>query len=296
MVTPQTLTELWEFPHAAPVPRNGKTLIMGIVNMTPDSFSGRNAAPTPREAADLALKMIADGADMVDIGAESSRPGAGVLTADEELARLGDAVAILRAETAVPISVDTYHPETAVTVLRQGADIINDIAALRCGWDEGGERRADMARAIADYGAHAVLMHMPAAPDRMQEKTIYADIVAEVREFLLERADFAERQGIARERVWLDPGFGFGKDFLGNRELLVRLPVFRETGYPLLVGLSRKRMVDDILHLPPAERLEGSLALAVIAAMKGANIIRTHDPLPTSRAVAVADAVAAGGV
>ncbi len=125
----------------------------------------------------------------------------------------------------------------------------------------------------------------------MQSHIVYSDIVAEVRGFLLERAAFAEALGIARSRIWLDPGFGFGKDFSGNRELLRNLSVFAESGYPVLAGLSRKRMVDDILHLPPGERLEGSLALAVIAAQNGAKIIRTHDPRATSRAVRVADAV-----
>lgn len=289
--TEETETACWTFPHAAPVPKTAKTLIMGIVNMTPDSFSGRNAAPTPQEATELALRMIADGADMIDIGAESSRPGAETLTAAQEIARLGDAVALLRAATGVPISVDTYHPETAREVLRQGADIINDIAALRCGWDADGARRTEMAEAIAESGAHAVLMHMPAAPAQMQSQIAYTDIVTEVRDFLLERAAFAERNGIARERIWLDPGFGFGKDLSGNLALLRALPTFGESGYPLLVGMSRKRMIFDILGLPPAERLEGSLALAVIAAQSGAHIIRTHDPLPTSRAVRVADAV-----
>ncbi len=286
-----TPTEQWVFPRAAPLPRNGKTLIMGIVNMTPDSFSGRNAAPSPGEAASLALRMIADGADMIDIGAESSRPGAEAITAEEEIGRLGDVVERLRAVTTAPLSVDTYHPETARRVLAQGADIINDIAALRCGWD-GGDERGDMARIIADFGAHAILMHCPAPPPSMQEHIRYTDIVAEVRDFLLERAAFAERCGVQRDRVWIDPGFGFGKDFAGNRALLRSLSAFCGTGYPVLVGLSRKRMIADVLTLPPEERLEGSLALAVIAALGGARIIRTHDPLQTARAVAVADAAA----
>ncbi len=279
----------WVFPRAAPIPQNGKTLVMGIVNRTPDSFSGRNAASGAADAVALALRMIADGADMVDIGAESSRPGATPLAAGEEIARLGDVVRRLRDATPVPISVDTYHPETAREALRQGADIINDIAALRCGWEDGD--RDDMARAVAEAGAHVILMHSPACPSRMGDCTRYADIVREVRDFLLERAAFAGRCGIPRDRVWLDPGFGFGKDFAGNRELLRELPVLAEAGYPLLVGLSRKRMIGDILGLPPEERLEGGIALAVIAALGGARIVRTHDPKETARALAVTDAV-----
>ncbi len=144
-----TENERWEFPRAAPIADSGKTLIMGIVNMTPDSFSGRNAAPTPEEGAALALRMIADGADIIDIGAESSRPGAEPLAADGEIARLGDVVARLRGETSAPISVDTYHPETARAVLEQGADIINDIAALRCGWDGDGRPKEST---LHDFG------------------------------------------------------------------------------------------------------------------------------------------------
>ncbi len=281
----------WRFRRADPIRRGVKTLIMGIVNLTPDSFSGRNAVPDPAAAAALALDMIRNGADMIDIGAESSRPGAETITAEEETSRLGDVVARVRAETGVPISVDTYHPETAAAVLDQGADIINDITALRTGWGRADRHNTVMAKLAADTDAHVVLMHMPAAPGAMQNDPEYRDVTAEVKEFLQERVELAERVGITRERIWLDPGFGFGKNFHHNRELLIRLGEFQDMGYPVLVGLSRKRMIGDALDLPPEERLEGSLALAVIASLTGADAVRVHDVKETARAVAMADAI-----
>lgn len=270
---------------------NNKTLVMGIVNMTPDSFSGQNTAPTPTKAVALALTMLDEGADIIDIGAESSRPGAKTLTATEEIARLGNVVAHIRNATSAPISIDTYHPETAAHTLQQGANIINDITALRNGWGKNAFAQTEMASVVAEHKATVALMHMPDSPNRMQTHAGSPHIVTEVRDFLAERAAFAESQGIAREHIWIDPGFGFGKDLHGNLALLRALPEFAAMGYPVLVGLSRKRMIDDILHLPPAERLEGSLALAVIAASRGARIVRTHDVRATVRALGVADAV-----
>jgi dihydropteroate synthase len=261
---------------------------MGIVNMTPDSFSGRNAAGGGDTALALALAMLSSGADMIDIGAESSRPGARMLDWREETERLGDTVARLRRETDKPISIDTYHAETAAAMLDHGADIINDIAALRGGWDDADRQRGDMARVIAGAGAHAVLMHMPAAPAVMQDAPAYADVVAEVGAFLRERAAFAEGHGIPKEKIWLDPGFGFGKTFDHNRLLLLRLRELVDLGYPVLAGLSRKRMIGEALGDAAMDRLEGSLALAVMATMGGANIIRVHDVPETCRAVTVA--------
>lgn len=283
--------DAWFFPHARPIVKNKKTLVMGIVNLTPDSFSGQNAAQTPEAAVALSMEMLANGADIIDIGAESSRPGAQVLTAEEEILRLGDVVQRLRAATEAPISVDTYHSKTAAAMLRQGADIINDITALRGNWGPPGTQSSDMAKLVADSNAHIVLMHMPAAPADMQRNIEYHDVVAEVREFLQRQAEFALRAGIDKDSIWLDPGFGFGKDFRHNRDLLLHLGVIADLGYPVLAGLSRKRMIHDVLGLPPEDRLEGSLALAVIASLSGADILRVHDPLPTSRALAITDAI-----
>lgn len=281
----------WHFRRARPIRRRAKTLIMGIVNLTPDSFSGRNSAPDAKEGAELAFSLLEAGADIIDIGAESSRPGAAILTAEEEIARLGDVVARIREGTEAPISVDTYHPKTAEHVLDQGADMINDITALRGGWDRAARHDTEMARLAARENAHVVLMHMPEAPDTMQNAPEYHDVVSAVREFLLERAELAERAGVSRQNIWLDPGFGFGKNFRHNRELLMRLTVFSEAGYPVAVGLSRKRMIQDALGLPVEERLEASLALAVIASLTGADMVRAHDVKETARAVGMADAV-----
>ena len=287
--------ELWRFRRAKPLPRECKTLIMGIVNLTPDSFSGGGAPiPTPTEAVDRAMELLAAGADIIDFGAESSRPGAEPVDARREIERLGDAVALLRSRTDAPISVDTYHVETAGHVLEQGADIINDITALRGGWDEAASVRTDMARLAARERAHVILMHMPENPATMQASPEYIDVVEEVKEFLIERARFAEGEGVARDAIWLDPGFGFGKSFHHNRELLLQLGEFADLGYPVAVGLSRKRMIQDALDLPPGERLEASLALAVIASLTGADLVRVHDVRETARAVGMTDAVRCG--
>jgi dihydropteroate synthase len=268
---------------------------MGIVNITPDSFStGRGGVPGTADAVDLALGQLRDGADIVDIGAESSRPGAEPLDADAEIARLGDTIRLVRARTDAPISVDTYHAETARFALEQGADIINDITALRGGWEEKDDLSTAMAELAAREGAHVILMHMPEAPRTMQSSPAYIDVLTEVKSFLLERAGRAKNAGIPESNVWLDPGFGFGKDFRHNRELLLGLGELAEYGYPIAVGLSRKRMIRDALGVAEDERLEASLSLAVIASLTGADLVRVHDVKATVRAVGMADAVRLG--
>jgi dihydropteroate synthase len=281
--------DTWSFPQAAPLPKH-KTLVMGVVNMTPDSFSGRNNASTPEKAALLALDMLQDGADIVDIGAESSRPMAIPLSAAEEKTRLGDVVARIRDRTDKPISVDTYHPETARMVMHQGADIINDITALRGGWDKPPRHNAAMAGVAAETEARVVLMHMPEAPASGLLDAGYADVTAEVRTFLVERAEAAERAGIPRDRIWLDPGFGFSKNFADSQALFRALGSIVDLGYGVLCGFSRKRMVGTALEkagLSGEERLEGSLALAMMAANMGVRILRVHDVRETARALAV---------
>jgi dihydropteroate synthase len=285
---------IWHFPHAKPIIKTNKTLIMGIVNLTPDSFSGQGTRlPTPDEAAERAFGLLAAGADVVDLGAESSRPGATLISAGEEIARLGDAVKRIRARSDAPISVDTYHVATMEHVLDQGADIINDISALRLGW-EGEAGRTDNALAaglIKKHSAHIILMHMPAPPGSMQDAPHYKDVCREVADFLLARAAYAEASGIAGEKIWLDPGYGFGKTFAHNRELLVRQAELAACGYPLAVGLSRKRMIGDALGLPVHERLEAGLTLAVLASVNKAAMVRVHDVRETARAVGMVDAL-----
>lgn len=287
----------WEFPRAKPLAKHAKTLVMGIVNLTPDSFSGGGAPPpSPREASDRALALIDAGADIVDFGAESTRPGAAVLTAEEEINRLGDVVALTRSRSDVPISVDTYHTESTRLVLDQGADILNDVSALRLGWDgEAGRRdNVELAALIASHGAHIILTHMPASPAAMQASPRYDDVCREVGDFLLDRAAFAEKMSIKRDRIWLDPGFGFGKTFAHNRTLLLDLDRLSAGGYAVAVGLSRKRMINDALGLPVDQRTEASIALAVMATMKGAALIRVHDVKETVRAIGMVDAIRNG--
>ncbi len=287
--------ERWQFRRAKPLSKLEKTLIMGIVNLTPDSFSGGGRpAPATMEAVSQAMEMLDDGADIIDIGAESSRPGATVLTAEQEIARLGNTVRLLRERTDAPISVDTYHVKTAAYVLEQGADIINDITGLRGGWDEADANSTAMADLAAQENAHVIIMHMPEPPDRMQESPAYHDVMTEVKEFLARQANLARAAGIPADHIWLDPGFGFGKDFRHNRELLLGLGEIAEEGFNIAVGLSRKRMIFDALGLPPGERLEASLALAVIASLTGADLVRVHDVKATVRAVGMADAVRLG--
>lgn len=286
------MTQTFRFRCARPLPKGAQTLIMGIVNCTPDSFSdGAGALPGPEAAADHALRLLAEGADIIDIGAESTRPGAQPVDADEEIRRLGDVIRRLRAQTDAPVSVDTYHARTAAAALDQGADIINDVTALRGGWDAQTEDGRRMAELAARTGAHVILMHAPAAPAVMQTAPQYAEVVADVRSFLESRTCYALDAGIAAENIWLDPGFGFGKTLQHNCALLRRLGELAAGGLPVVAGLSRKRMIADVLGLPPAERVEASAALAVLAAERGAAAVRVHDVLPTVRAVRMADAV-----
>ncbi len=291
---PFPISENWYFPKAKPIRKRAKTLVMGIVNLDPLSFSGVNTVPDPDAAVRRALDLVEEGADLIDIGAASSRPGAAAIGAKEEIARLGEVVMHLRERTAVPLSVDTRHSETAALVLDQGADIINDITALRGGWDPDDRRHPAMAEIVAAAGAHVILMHMPAAPAAMQQSPKYGSVVQEVREFLLRQAGLAERAGIPKDRIWLDPGFGFGKTFKHNRELLLKLSTLANSDYQVAVGLSRKQMIADIMPCPPDERLEGSLALAVIASLTGADLVRVHDVRATVKALAVADAMREG--
>ncbi len=267
---------------------------MGIVNLTPDSFSGGSLPPpSPREASDMAIDLIHAGADIIDFGAESTRPGADPIGTAREINRLGDVVKLTRLRTDVPLSVDTYHAETAEHALAQGADIVNDVSALRRNWNAAGDHDDNdaMLEAVKKYQAHLILMHAPAAPAVMQNDPHYCDVLAEVISFLVNRARYAEQSGVERKRIWLDPGFGFGKTFAHNRALLLGIGQIAAAGYPVLAGLSRKRLIKDALGLPLEQRLEASLALAVIASLNGAAMVRVHDVKETARAVGMADAI-----
>jgi dihydropteroate synthase len=262
----------------------GRPLVMGVVNVTPDSFSDGGLNLDPAKAIAHARKLIEEGADVLDIGGESSRPGAQAVPADEELRRIVPVLRDLRG-ARVPVSVDTMKPEVMRAALGEGAAMINDINALRA---------PGALEAVAASDAGVCLMHMQGEPRTMQQDPTYGDVVGEVGAYLRERAAVAEAAGIARERIVIDPGFGFGKKPAHNLELLRRLHELATLGYPLLAGLSRKSTLGAITGRPPAERGAASIAAALLAVERGARIVRVHDVAATKDALAVWSAVSAG--
>lgn len=260
-----------------------RPLIMGIVNLTPDSFSGDGLGADTERAIEHARRQIAEGADLIDLGAESSRPGAIPATLDEEMERLLPVLDAL-ADCPVPISVDTYKPEVMRAALARGASMINDIFALR---------RPGALEAVAASDCAVCLMHMQGEPLTMQQHPGYGDVVREVREFLSGRLAVAKAAGIARDRLVLDPGFGFGKTLEHNLALLARLDDTACDGLPVLAGMSRKSMLGAITGRAVGERMGASIAAALIAAERGARILRVHDVAETRDALSVWLAVAA---
>lgn len=263
-----------------------RPLIMGIVNLTPDSFSGDGVASDAGRAIDHARRQIEAGADIIDLGAESSRPGAVAATLEEELDRLLPVLEGL-ADCSVPISVDTYKPEVMSAALAHGASMINDIFALR---------RPGALEAVAASDCAVCLMHMQGEPLTMQQSPAYADVVTDVRGFLAERVAATTAAGISRDRLILDPGFGFGKTLEHNLALLARLEETACDGLPILAGMSRKSMLGGITGRPVGERLAASVAAALIAADRGARILRVHDVAETRDALSVREAVRKIGV
>ena len=263
-----------------------RTAVMAVLNVTPDSFfDGGRHFDTGRAIAD-GLAMAQAGADIIDIGGESSRPGAAPVSDADELARVIPVIQGLRRQSELPISIDSYKAAVARAALDAGADIVNDISAL--GFDPA------MVQLVAGEKVPVILMHMQGIPRTMQADPQYADVVREVRDFLAERLYDAMDAGVDGEAVVLDPGIGFGKTVEHNIQLLRALPMLAALGQPLLVGVSRKTFIGKILGLDPDQRLEGSLAAAVAAVLGGANIIRVHDVVETCRAVRVADALRFG--
>ncbi len=255
----------------------GRPLIMGIVNLTPDSFSGDGLAADLRRAVAYAWQQIEAGADLLDLGAESSRPGANPTSLDDELSRLLPVLDAL-AGCGVPISVDTYKPEVMRAALAHGAAMINDIYALR---------RPGALDAVAQSDCALCLMHMQGEPLTMQQGPEYEDVVASVRGFLAERVAAALVFGIAPERFVLDPGFGFGKSLEHNLALLRRLPEISSDGLPILAGLSNKSMLGQISGRAVDARTAASVTAAVLAAQRGARLLRVHDVASTRDALAV---------
>ncbi len=262
-----------------------RPVVMGILNATPDSFSDGGKYRQLDSALRKAETMLNDGAAMLDIGGESTRPGADEVSIEEELDRVIPLIEAVRQRFDCAISVDTCKTAVMSAAVQAGADIINDIRALQ---DEGAVQLA------ASLQVPVCLMHMQGAPRTMQQAPEYQNVTEEVYQFLLQRVAICENAGIPRSQLILDPGFGFGKNLQHNYQLLQYLDTFIETGLPVLAGMSRKSMIGQLLNVPVNERLAGSLACATVAALKGAQIIRVHDVKETVQAVRVAAAVRYG--
>jgi len=261
----------------------GRTLVMGILNITPDSFSDGGTHEGVAAARAHARAMISEGADIIDLGGESTRPGSDEVSPDEELARVLPVLQELVADGAVPVSVDTRHAAVAAACVDAGAAIINDVS---------GFRDPAMVKVAAACDAGLVVMHMLGEPKTMQAQPVYSDVVTEVRAYLLDRAIALADAGIAPERIALDPGLGFGKTTEHNLQLLRRLPEFADAGYPVLVGASRKRFIGEITGVAaPLARTHGSVATAVWASLHGADIVRVHDVGATVQALAMLAAI-----
>ena len=253
-----------------------KTLIMGILNITPDSFSDGGDNFNIQRAMEHALQMIKDGADIIDIGGESTRPGSEFVSTEEELKRIIPVIKELSKITDIPISIDTYKAVTAEEAILAGADIINDIWGL--------QKDAKMAETAAKYNVPVIAMHNH---DGHEYKK---DIIKEISDFFVKTLKIAEKNGISRDKVILDPGIGFGKTYEHNVEILQRLEELTKFG-PMLLGTSRKSTLGKILDLPPKERIEGTLATTVIGIQKGVEIVRVHDVLENKRCAMVADII-----
>lgn len=263
--------------------------VMGVVNVTPDSFSDGGRFTGLDRALDHAMQLVVEGADILDIGGESTRPGAEPVETAEETDRVVPLIAAVRARWDGPISVDTMKPEVARPAVAAGATIWNDVSALTFS--------PESLETAAELGCTVVLMHMKGGPPTMQDDPAYDDVVAEVSAWLAARAEAALEAGVARDRIWLDPGIGFGKTDAHNLALTARLDAIAGLGFPVLYGASRKRTIQaiDPTATDPMHRLGGSLALALEAARRGAGIIRVHDVRETVQALKVQAAVARAG-
>ncbi len=260
--------------------------IMGVLNVTPDSFSDGGRFHHLDDAVAQARRMQDEGADIIDVGGESTRPGANPVSADGELRRVIPVIGAMAGELSAGISIDTSKPEVMAAAVAAGAGMINDVMALR----------ADGALETArDLDVPVCLMHMQGMPRTMQENPRYDDVVAEVREFLLRRVDACVSAGITESNLIIDPGFGFGKTLTHNLALLAHLDVLVSTGLPVMVGLSRKSMIARMLDRPVDQRVAASAALALIAVQKGASMVRVHDVAETADALRIAAWVATGG-
>ncbi|MGB8657000.1 MAG: dihydropteroate synthase [Candidatus Zixiibacteriota bacterium] len=262
---------------------SSRTHIMGILNVTPDSFSDGGRFFKADHAVEQGVRMAEQGADIIDIGGESTRPGSLPVTLEEELSRVIPVIESLSKRTDTIISIDTYKSEVARQALDAGAQMINDISALR--FDP------EMKKIAAEYKVPLVLMHIKGTPRNMQENPSYEDVIAEITDYLRESIRIAQEADIDREKVIIDPGIGFGKRLEDNLNILKNLRKFSILNCPILVGCSRKSFIGKILNLPVEERLEGSLAALAVAVMNGANIVRVHDVKESKRVAQLVDAI-----
>ena len=262
-----------------------ETRVMGVLNVTPDSFSEGSALPSPQAAVAAAARMADDGADFIDVGGESTRPGAVPVTEDEEVRRVVPVIRAIKRELRLRVSVDTMKANVARFAIEAGADVVNDVSAF-----------ADpaMLSVVRDARVPVIVMHMRGTPRTMQQDTGYVDLLSSVVGFLRKCVDRAAAAGIADDKILVDPGLGFGKSASGNLRILRELPTLRSVGRPLVIGASRKSFIGAALDLPVGERLEGSLAVAAHAAWQGAHVIRAHDTAATKRTTRMIDAIRKG--
>jgi dihydropteroate synthase len=256
---------------------------MGIVNVTPDSFSDGGEFLDPERAVAHGRELAAEGADLLDVGGESTRPGAAGVTAEEELVRVGPVVDALARDAGPPVSIDTSKVAVAEAALGSGAAMVNDVTALRA--------EPELASLCAERDCEVVLMHMLGDPRTMQENPVYEDVVDDIKDFLAERIEFAVSEGVDEERIWVDPGIGFGKTTEHNLELHRRLGELAGLGRPIAFGSSRKSFLGRLTGADVGDRLGGTIASNVIAYANGAGMLRIHDVAPMRQAVTIADAI-----
>ncbi len=259
-----------------------ETRVMGIVNVTPDSFSEAAQRMSPGKSAEAAAEMVDDGADFIDVGGESTRPGAAPVSEDEEIRRVVPVIRAIKRQLSVRVSVDTMKAGVARLAIEAGADMVNDVSAFS---------DPAMLPVVREARVPIILMHMRGTPRSMQQDTEYVDLLSSVVGFLRRTAERAAAAGIAEDKILVDPGLGFGKSAAGNLRILRELPTLRSVGRPILIGASRKSFIGTALELPVDDRLEGSLAIAAFAAWMGAHVIRAHDVRETKRATRMIDAV-----
>lgn len=261
-----------------------RTHIMGVLNVTPDSFSDGGRHADAERALTHAREMAAAGADIIDIGGESTRPGAAPVAEEEELRRIIPLIERLSAELAIPVSVDTYKSSVAKKAIEAGAGIVNDISGLRFS--------PDMADVVAGSGAAVVIMHIKGTPRDMQQNPVYDDVVGEVMAYLEEGIELAARAGVDREKIFIDPGIGFGKTLQHNLALLDRLDEFQALGRPIVLGTSRKKFIGTVLDIPsPEQRVDGTAATVAIGIERGARVVRVHDVARMAQVAKMTDAI-----